>query len=72
MQKVAYEELAETWQILADALEIQKFPWKSEWHNRVFCEVLTMCGWSLSEWNIESANRGSEDITIYEDDEEDI
>lgn len=66
--KTSYEDLADAWQAIAKALDAEGHLWKSAWHNRVFCEVLEMCGWTLSEWNDESAARSNgEDLIIDED-----
>ena len=58
-KSVAYEELADAWVKIEATLmsEEQSEDWRQMWINRVFCEVLGQCGWSVNEWNAEVARR---------------
>ncbi len=51
----SYEDLASAWWAISEALEIKKHPWKSDQQNRIFCEVLKQCGWTIEAWNDEVA-----------------
>lgn len=54
-----YEELASAWHALKDEMEETgaEESYRSLWHDRVFCDLLRMCDWSLEEWNEESELR---------------
>lgn len=49
----SYENLASAWWAIAEALEVKENPWKSDQQNRIFCEVLKQCGWTIEAWNDE-------------------
>ncbi len=53
----SYEELASAWHAISEALEVKAHPWKSEQQNKVFCELLKQCGWTIEAWNDEVAFR---------------
>ncbi len=52
-----YEDLSSAWWAIAEALEVKAHPWKSEQQNRIFCELLKQCGWTLEAWNDETEFR---------------
>lgn len=62
----SYEDLVDAWWKIGQALEVEadSSGWKNIWHNRVFCEVLTQCGWTVPEWNSEVNSRRT---TSYEE-----
>lgn len=47
----SYDDLSSAWWLISEALELKTNPWKNEQHNRVFCELLRQCGWTLERWN---------------------
>lgn len=54
-----YEELAETWHALKKEMDETdaEESYRSLWHDRVFCDILTMCDWTIEDWNSESEIR---------------
>lgn len=53
----SYEELASAWWAISEALECDPNPWRAQWHNRVFTELLKQCGWTIEAWNDETEFR---------------
>lgn len=54
--KAFYTDLSSAWHAIAKTLDITQdnfADWKWVWHDRVFCDFLKLCGWTLTEWNDE-------------------
>lgn len=50
----SFEMLAEAWWAISEALQLNENPWKQQWHNRIFCDLLKQCSWTVEAWNDEN------------------
>ena len=50
-----YDELSSAWWAIHDCfLHYEHEAWRNHMINKVFCELLQQCGWTVDQWNNET------------------